>query len=174
MNVLTTIHRANGINIHGRTLTRTAVRAVILCGRDLLMVYSANVGDYKFPGGGVNDGETHEQALARELLEECGAQLIRVNGGLGAVIEYDLPEERGFDVFKMTSNYYLCTVRDGVTHQNLEGYEAELGFQPVWVDIDKAIAENRSLLLAPDPPEWLGREIFFLEYLRESLHQEIQ
>jgi len=174
MNVLTTIHRVNGINIHGRTLTRTAVRAVILCGRDLLMVYSANVGDYKFPGGGVNDGETHEQALARELLEECGAQLIRVNGGLGAVIEYDLPEERDFDVFKMTSNYYLCTVRDGVTHQSLEGYEAELGFQPVWVDIDKAIAENRSLLLAPDPPEWLVREIFFLEYLRESLHQEIQ
>lgn len=174
MNILTTIHRASGINIHGRALTRTAVRAVILRGRDLLMVYSANVGDYKFPGGGVNDGETHEQALVRELLEECGAQLVRVNGGLGAVIEYDLPEERDFDVFKMTSNYYLCAVRDGVTNQSLEGYEAELGFQPVWVDIDKAIAENRSLLLATDPPEWLGREIFFLEYLRESLLQQTQ
>ena len=30
-----------------------AVRAVILRGLELLMVYSSNVGDYKFPGGGV-------------------------------------------------------------------------------------------------------------------------
>lgn len=169
MNILTAIHRVSGINIHGRALTRAAVRAVTLRGRELLMVCSANVGDYKFPGGGVNMGETHEQALARELLEECGAQLVRMDGGLGAVIEYDLPEEKDFDVFTMTSYYYLCEVREGVSHQSLEGYEAELGFQPVWVDIDKAIAENYSLLNAPNSPKWLGREIFFLEYLRERL-----
>ena len=76
MQILTEIHRAEGINTYGKTVHRTAVRAVILRGPELLMVYSSNVGDYKFPGGGVDIGETHQQALARELLEECGASLL--------------------------------------------------------------------------------------------------
>ncbi|MDD2923303.1 MAG: NUDIX domain-containing protein, partial [Anaerolineales bacterium] len=75
MKILAEIHRAKDINIQGKTICRTAVRAVIQRGRSLLMVYSANVGDYKLPGGGVDAGESHEQALTRELREECGAQL---------------------------------------------------------------------------------------------------
>ncbi len=75
MNILAEIHRAEGINIHGKTIHRSAVRAVICRGRELLMVYSANVGDYKFPGGGVDSGESHAQALAREVLEECARPL---------------------------------------------------------------------------------------------------
>ena len=46
-----------------------AVRSVAWHGRELLMVYSANVSGYKFPGGGVNVGETHARALARESQE---------------------------------------------------------------------------------------------------------
>jgi 8-oxo-dGTP pyrophosphatase MutT (NUDIX family) len=78
MKILTEIHCTDGVNIHGRATLRTAVRAVIFRGRDLLMVYSSNVGDYKFPGGGVDAGETHQQTLARELLEECGACCVSV------------------------------------------------------------------------------------------------
>ncbi|MBV5347761.1 hypothetical protein JZU46_06070, partial [bacterium] len=48
MKILTEIHRNKGINIHGKTVHRTAVRAVIRRGRELLMVYSSAVGDYKF------------------------------------------------------------------------------------------------------------------------------
>ena len=49
MPLLTTIHRADGINIHGKTIQRTAVRGVIQRGRELLMIYSANAGDYQLP-----------------------------------------------------------------------------------------------------------------------------
>ena len=167
MKVLTEIQRCEGIDIRGKTLQRTAVRAVVLRGRELLMVYSANVGDYKFPGGGVDVGETHAQALARELLEECGASLLSVDDEIGAIVEYNLPMEKDFDVFKMTSYYYQCKVKDGFGSQKLDGYEAELGFQPMWIDIDKAIEANKSL--STPSIEWLRREIFALEYLKQNV-----
>jgi 8-oxo-dGTP pyrophosphatase MutT (NUDIX family) len=163
MKILTEIQRANGINTNGKILHRTAVRAIVQRGRELLMVYSASVGDYKFPGGGVDAGESHEQALARELREECGAALLGMDGELGAIVEYNFAQEKEFDVFKMTSHYYFCRIRDGFSEQKLDGYEQDLGFQPVWIDIDEALAKNRLLLNSINPPEWLKREIFALE-----------
>jgi 8-oxo-dGTP diphosphatase len=168
VNILAEIHRRPGVNIQGKTIYRTAVRAVIQRGRDLLMVYSANVGDYKFPGGGVDSGELHEQALARELREECGASLLSVDGEVGAVIEYNIAEEKDFDVFKMTSHYYFCQAGDGFGTQKLNEYERNLGFKPVWVNIDEAISTNKSLLNSDKIPEWLKREIFVLEYIRNA------
>lgn len=169
MQILTEIHRAEGINTHGKTVHRTAVRAVILRGPELLMVYSSNVGDYKFPGGGVDIGETHQQALARELLEECGASLLSVDGEFGAVVEYNFAEEKEYDVFKMTSYYYFCQIREEFGSQKLDGYEKELGFQPLWINIDEAILLNRSLLETDEIPQWLHREIFILEHLKRSM-----
>jgi hypothetical protein len=71
-----------------------------------------------------------------------------VDGVLGAVIEYNFAEEKEFDVFKMTSHYYLCQVEEEFSAQKLDGYENELGFRPVWVDLDDSIATNRLLLNA--------------------------
>jgi len=168
MKILTEIHRSSGIDTAGKTVHRTAVRAVILRGRELLMVHSTSVGDYKFPGGGVDLGESHEQALARELREECGASLLGVDGELGAVIEYDFAEEKEFDVFKMTSHYYCCRVGDGFGTQNLDDYEKDLGFKPVWIPIEAALQQNKTLLNSHNAPEWLKREVFMLEYLQNS------
>jgi 8-oxo-dGTP pyrophosphatase MutT (NUDIX family) len=165
MKILAEIHRANGIDTTGKTVHRTAVRAVVLRGHDLLMVHSANVGDYKFPGGGVEEGESHEQALARELQEECGASLVSMDGELGAVVEYNHAKEAEYDVFKMTSYYYFCRVDENFGLQSLDDYERDLGFKPMWVALDFALSANRALIASPTPPEWLRREIFVLEHI---------
>ena len=169
MKILTEIHRREGINTHGKTIQRMAVRGVTLRGRDLLMVLSSAVGDYKFPGGGLDEGESHGHALRREVQEECGMSLAQFGAEIGAVVEYNFPKEQDYDVFKMTSYYYRCEVQDGFGAQKLDGYEQELGFVPVWVDIDKAIQENKPLLDSLRPPTWLRREIFVLEYLKQNL-----
>jgi 8-oxo-dGTP pyrophosphatase MutT (NUDIX family) len=174
MPILTDIHRSTGINIHGKTIYRTAVRGVVLRGRNLLMVHSANVGDYKFPGGGVAEGETHAQALSREVLEECGMSVVRIGPEIGAIVEYDLPVEPDYDVFKMTSHYYDCEVDDDFGVQTLDDYEQDLGFKPVWIDIDDAIQSNRALLYSDNMPEWLRREIFMLEYIQENLLSDLK
>ena len=170
-NILTTLHRADGVNIHGKTVHRTAVRAVIQRGRDLLMILSTAVGDYKFPGGGVNEGEAREQALRREVREECGAELSRIGEEIGLVVEYNHAKESEFDTFKMTSHYYRCEVTDGFGAQKLDIYERDLGFTPVWVEIEEAIRVNKSLLASVNSPEWLKREIFVLEYLQKNFQE---
>jgi 8-oxo-dGTP pyrophosphatase MutT (NUDIX family) len=169
MTILAEIHRSAGVNTRGRTIHRTAVRGVALRGRDLLMIHSSQVGDYKFPGGGLNEGETQSQTLSREVQEESGMSVVRVGVKIGTIIEYDHPIEKDYDVFKMTSHYYRCEVEDGFGPQKLDRYEQELGFKPVWINIDHVIQLNQALLQSGKVPQWLRREIFILEYIRETL-----
>jgi 8-oxo-dGTP pyrophosphatase MutT (NUDIX family) len=169
MNILTEIHRSPGVKVNGKTIHRTAVRGVILRGRNLLMNHSANIGDYKFPGGGVTEGETHAQALRREVQEECGMSVTQIDSEIGVIIEYNIPIEKDYDVFKMTSHYYRCEVKGEFGAQKLDDYEQELGFKPVWIDIVSAIRINKALFHSDKAPEWLQREIFVLEYIQQSL-----
>jgi 8-oxo-dGTP pyrophosphatase MutT (NUDIX family) len=169
MNILAEIHRCPGINRKGKTIHRTAVRGVIARGRNLLMILSSRVGDYKFPGGGVNPAETHAQALCREIQEECGMGVTHIGPEIGVVIEYNIAMESDYEVFKMTSHYYACNVGASFGTQRLDDYEQELGFKPVWIDIDQAIQFNTALLSSNKMPEWLKREIFVLKYIKQAL-----
>ena len=110
------------------------------------MIYSLNGGDYKFPGGGVDINETKETALIREVIEECGATVISIKDEIGKMIEFDRPLKEQYSVFKMISTYYLCEVDPIFGKQILDSYEKNLGFTPVWVDIDEAIVVNKELI----------------------------
>jgi hypothetical protein len=89
-----------------------------------------------------------------------------IGSEIGAVIEYNFPIERDYDVFKMTSHYYRCDVEGEFEAQKLDDYEREMGFEPVWIDIDETIRLNKALLRVDD---WVQREIFVLEYIRQNL-----
>jgi 8-oxo-dGTP pyrophosphatase MutT (NUDIX family) len=176
MKLLKRIYRCKGINLQGKVNFRTAVRGIIPSGNKLLMIYSTARGDYKFPGGGVDAGETHEQALAREIREECGATTTRIGPGFGKVLEYDNSIEAGFDTFKMASFYYWCEIETIFQPQMLEDYEADLGFKPVWVSPDTAIQKNRQLLSTASDQEifWLKRETFILEQIARQHDQQLR
>src|ERR1035437_9727829 len=57
------------------TPKKTRVRAVALVvrGDEIIAIYRENYGEmyWTFPAGGVEDGESDEEACARELLEEA-------------------------------------------------------------------------------------------------------
>ena len=167
MQLITQIFHKPNLLLNGKTVTREAVRAIILGGDQVLMVHSLVNGDYKFPGGGVEDGEEHISTLRRELLEECGVQWKAILGEFGRVEEYDLAEEKEFDLFCMHSHYFLCEVEDGFGMQNLDDYEREYGFTPEWVTVEHAIAVNRALLENPPPniQRWVRRELYVLELI---------
>jgi 8-oxo-dGTP pyrophosphatase MutT (NUDIX family) len=171
MRLLKEIYHKPNLPLQGRMVTREAVRAIILKEDKLLMVFSLVNGDYKFPGGGVQVGEEHQTALERELLEECGTSLTGILREFGCVIEYDLVEEEEFDLFKMTSFYYLCEVEDDFGGQNLDEYEQAYGFHPEWVTLEHAIEVNRALLENPPPniQRWVRRELYVLEEIENLL-----
>lgn len=52
--------------------SRPSARAIIIKDRKIAMVYSKKYNYYKFPGGGIENGECMEDALIREVLEETG------------------------------------------------------------------------------------------------------
>lgn len=168
MELLKEIMRSPGVPLTGKTISREAVRGIIARGDTLLLLYSIKLGDYKFPGGGVQPGETHRQALLREIREETGADMTGIEQPFGKVIEYDVPKERGYDVFRMTSYYYWCQVEPTFSEQRLDDYEKDLGFQPTWVEIGEALRVNQALLRAGPRStyQWLARETFVLEQIQ--------
>ena len=171
MKLITQIFHKPDLTLNAKTVTRNAVRAIVLRDEQVLMVHSLTNGDYKFPGGGVEDGEEHITTLERELMEECGAQLRAVLGEFGRVEEYDRATEEDFELFCMHSYYYLCEVEDGFGVQKLDDYESEYGFTPEWVLVEHAITVNRALVDNPPPniQRWVRRELFVLEKIKKSL-----
>lgn len=157
-----------------KTFHREAVRAVIIRGNTILMIYT-NKGDYKFPGGGIEDGETHQDAVIREVLEETGYVAEGANELIGIMVERR-PEKTDRDsVFEMTSYYYLSNVSDRQVNQKLDEYEAELEFKPTWISIEEAILENQRVLNNNQTQNiniWVERELFALEKLKSFVRGE--
>jgi 8-oxo-dGTP pyrophosphatase MutT (NUDIX family) len=170
MRTLAEIDRRPNVPHEGKTICREAVRAVIIRGRKLLLIHSKVNGDYKFPGGGVEEDEFQESALIREVAEESGGRVTSKPQPFGKVREYDFPTEKEFTSFCMTSYYYLCEVDPVLGPQQLDDYEARLGFVPEWVDIDTAIAINQAVLNSEKRIErWVKRETCVLEIVRNEL-----
>ena len=115
-------------DINWPKLSRDAVRAIIIDNNKVGLVKSEKEGFYKFPGGGVEIGETHLEALVRETLEETGLKVIPSTiKAFGMIHEI---RKSIFDVdkiFDQKSYYYFAQVEKDLEMQKLDDYEIELG-----------------------------------------------
>lgn len=152
-----------------RINTREAVRGVIINDDKLLMIHT-NKGDYKFPGGGVNQDESKLMALIREIEEESGYEVKAVDRLIGQIIERDIDIYDENSIFEMISLYFMCRVTDQQKEQHLDDYEKEMEFHPVWIDIEDAILHNERLLEShKDNNRWLKREILALKEIKRII-----
>jgi 8-oxo-dGTP pyrophosphatase MutT (NUDIX family) len=156
-----------------KEISRHAVRAIIENNNRLLLIFSSTVGDYKFPGGGIEKDESNEAALRREVQEECGVEVFEVKNMVLRIVEERISKECSTTKFKMISDYYICTSSEELGMQNLDPYEAELGFTPGWFDINDAVQCNNEIVNSTDAdrivPRWIKRDTMVLEMIKNRL-----
>ena len=106
--------------------------------------YGEFKGGWEFPGGKIESGETPQQALKREIMEELDTEI--AVGELIDTIEYDYPN------FHLSMDCFWCQLIRG----NLELLEA---------------AEARWLTKETlKSVEWLPADVTLIENIREAMY----
>lgn len=156
---------------NGKKFYRPSVRGIIFDkDGNLAMAYSEKYHYYKFPGGGIEDGETHIEALTREIKEETGLTLMPESvKEFGEVLRMQNKNEAGEDIIFVQYNYYYtCEVEREVGEQDLDDSEKEAGFALKFVPIDEAIAANGAFRGSPMKQQMVEREKRVLEIIKDS------
>ena len=115
----------------------------------IALVYARNQGYYKFPGGGINEGEEKTAALIREVAEETGLEVlpdsIREYGVVHRIMQSEIFPET---IFVQDSFHYFCQVKTGsygrpvIRKQKLDTYEKDDGFELRLVSLKEAVSAN--------------------------------
>lgn len=167
-------------NPDGKVFSRTSVRAVIVKDGKVLLMHSQKYDYYKFPGGGIEKGETPEAALIREVAEEAGCKVIPASiREFGEVMRRQKDSYDESAIFEQPNYYYFCDIEDEPVSQNLDDYEKEEGFTPVWREPFDTAMHNLHLHSSYEDPDVIKREgkvldLVDLELRKESrvLHEE--
>lgn len=158
----------------GTVFRRTAVRGIVEREGKCLLVRE-KYGDYKFPGGGAKPGETLEETLSREIREETGYHLKPGSPAKWGVVTERRKGESA-DIMVMESHYFFCQVEGPAAEQELDEYEEEHEFRPVWVTLRDALEQNlraekeQAELCArgESPIPWVARDRMVMERLLEE------
>lgn len=105
--------------------------------------YGEFKGGWEFPGGKIEQGETSQEALEREIIEELATK-IKV-GELIDTVEYNYPE------FHLSMKCFLCEVVSGnlelKEHEAAKWLQKELLYEVDWLPADVSLIEKVGKML---------------------------
>ena len=155
-----------GDNYFGKwTSTRTGCRAVIIRDGKILMSYETKNDQWMLPGGGLEENETDEECVIREVAEECGA-VIQPSPCVLQIDEY-------YEDCKWLNKYFLAEVT-GETDRHLTEREIEVGMEPRWMPLGE-IFQIFSTHQEYDGVDEMRRGMYYREYtaLQEILLSQL-
>ena len=147
--------------------TRPSVRAIIEREGKLALVHNGKFDYYMFPGGGIEEGESHEEALIREVKEESGLVVIPESiREFGSALRLSKSSHFENTIFEQENYYYKCEVQEQVEATKFDVHEIEEQYSLVFVTPEEAIRKNRQ----DDHGEenggvWIERETRVIELL---------
>ena len=148
------------------TFTRNSARSIIIKKGKIAMIHSLKYDYCKFPGGGIETGETPIEAMIRETREEAGliviSETVREYGYVHRIQRSDHDDT---ECFVQDNYYYLCDVMDDLTSQDLDDYEKKESYQLEFLAPAAAIKKNRSVKESPYNQLMFEREARVLEML---------
>ena len=160
----------------GCCMGRTAVRGII-CQNEKYLVVCGQLGDCKFPGGGMEQGEFLFGTLTREVLEETGCH-VKPDSIREGFLVHEKTNRQSEEVLVMDSYYYFCEVediRDSKEVTDASGYavdnfyEGEAGTMVCWLPLADMVARNENVKELSQAP-WVVRELLVMrELLKNSL-----
>lgn len=117
-------------------------KAIIVNSNDEILFATSIYNDYFFVGGRVEDNETYEEAIVREMIEETGIELPIEKRTPFFTITYmnkNYPSE-GINT-KSVANYYIvnCDIKPNLDKVNLTEEEKSWGFNVEYVPKSKAL-----------------------------------
>ena len=125
------------IHVSAAVIFRTAAG-----GEKLVFATQRGYGEWKdwweFPGGKIENGESAEQAVVREIREELATE-IRAERKV-CTVEYDYP------AFHLTMECFLCSIVSGkltlLEHENAAWLSEEKLKSVKWLPADMEVLEN--------------------------------
>ena len=151
------------------TYTRDSARSIIIRDGKAAMIHSLKYNYYKFPGGGIENGESPEQAMIRETREEAGLVVIpETVREYGMVHRIQRSTKDPTECFVQDNYYFLCDVLPRTVSQDLDRYEALESYRLEFVNADTAIRANRNVKNSPHNGVMFEREARILEMLQSE------
>jgi 8-oxo-dGTP diphosphatase len=157
-NVITNSNAANGV----KYFLRKAARAVLFKEDKIALLFVSKNNYHKLPGGGIEQGESIEEALSREILEETGCTC-KIKENLGMTIEYR-------DTMEMLQISYVFSaeVFSKSKRLNFTEEEASQGFILEWHTLE----EVKELFSQDTPNDYDGhfisvRDRAIIEYFQK-------
>lgn len=140
------------------------VRAIIIRDGKIAMQKSRD-GEYKILGGGVDPGETFQEALAREVQEESGLIIKEETiQEIGEMLEVRRDRFKPAMKYVCHSYFYFCDVKDEIGQVSMTKSEIEKGFHLVWATPAEIIEGNIPFLEEP----WMHRDTEMIRLLQEG------
>lgn len=150
-----------------------ASRAVIVnADGTLTMITTPQYGEFGFPGGRKNPGESDVETLAREVLEETGFLIAEESIERLCTVEVVRQHERfGAVNLHQMNSFFVCEARKAAG-QHLDAREAAHGIDVATVSIDQAVRRNERVLES-GYRFWVDRDLHVLRALQGLRHDEL-
>lgn len=146
-----------------KVFERFAVRGIVIRDGKIAM-QQAGEGYYKILGGGIDKGETHEQALIREVREEAGLVVIPESiKECGEIIEKRRDIFDDDTIYLCHTYVYICDAEDKQVDTEMTESEIALDYHLAWASADEIIKANSDFL----NKEWIARDTRVIELIRE-------